>query len=476
MMQSIFKYFTVEEDKETALRIIWFVDSFPAKEFSGLDKFIYFYLEYCARLGIVAKRNYLNAFLRTDGKRLILENNIKLDNMAAYDYTDPAALEESYRVITSTTIQFYENAIAQDITENEFKVVMDTWMKNQKLKLLKLSMTNNFPRASQGEDVDEVTADLMSDLEAIQNNYNEQKLEELDFLGNKASANKVGSGEMIFISKTHFPAIDGDVGGIFKSMILTFTGLTGSGKSRFIFRCFGYVAAVFFKVSVRIDSLELTKSQVENILIAMHIATLFKVKIPDSLMNKDALDETQLRYYHAAKEDLFNNKEGKYGSIYISDKVLYIEDFRSKVMRFLRLHKDIQIWIIDYAGLIRSNPKGFKRYSIKAEIIEEAYATAREISTNTGLAWVFINQYNREGALKAKAGKSIDQGDIEGGQTVHKYTDYNIYSTQTEEQKSTSLQLMTADKVRGAKGFNKVPVKSDLSISKFDQMAKVITS
>ena len=35
---------------------------------------------------------------------------------------------------------------------------------------------------------------------------------------------------------------------------------------------------------------------------------------------------------------------------------------------------------------------------------------------------------------------------------------------------------MTADKVRGAKGFNKVPVKSDLSISKFDQMAKVITS
>lgn len=143
MMQSIFKYFTVEEDKETALRIIWFVDSFPAKEFSGLDKFIYFYLEYCARLGIVAKRNYLNAFLRTDGKRLILENNIKLDNMAAYDYTDPAALEEAYRVITSTTIQFYENAIAQDITENEFKVVMDTWMKNQKLKLLKLSMTNN---------------------------------------------------------------------------------------------------------------------------------------------------------------------------------------------------------------------------------------------------------------------------------------------------------------------------------------------
>ena len=283
-----------------------------------MDKFIYFYLEYCARLGIVAKRNYLNAFLRTDGKRLILENNIKLDNMAAYDYTDPAALEEAYRVITSTTIQFYENAIAQDITENEFKVVMDTWMKNQKLKLLKLSMTNNFPRASQGEDVDEVTADLMSDLEAIQNNYNEQKLEELDFLGNKASANKVGSGEMIFISKTHFPAIDGDVGGIFKSMILTFTGLTGSGKSRFIFRCFGYVAAVFFKVSVRIDSLELTKSQVENILIAMHIATLFKVKIPDSLMNKDALDETQLRYYHAAKEDLFNNKEGKYGSIYIS--------------------------------------------------------------------------------------------------------------------------------------------------------------
>ena len=174
---------------------------------------------------------------------------------------------------------------------------MDTWMKNQKLKLLKLSMTNNFPRASQGEDVDEVTADLMSDLEAIQNNYNEQKLEELDFLGNKASANKVGSGEMIFISKTHFPAIDGDVGGIFKSMILTFTGLTGSGKSRFIFRCFGYVAAVFFKVSVRIDSLELTKSQVENILIA-------KMCIRDRLQR----EKLQIGESAAESVDLIKNR------------------------------------------------------------------------------------------------------------------------------------------------------------------------
>lgn len=475
-MQSIFKYFTMEGDEETRLRIVWFVESFQAKDFAGLDKLIYFYLEYCARLGIIAKRNYLNAFLRTDCKRLILENNIKLDNMAAYDYTDPAALEEAYRVITSTTVQFYENCVQQNIDETEFKVAMDTWMNTQKAKLLKLSLTTNFPRASQGEDVDIVASDLVSDLEALLMNYDKSKLEELDFLRNKVSTDNQGSGEMIFIAKTHFPAIDGDVGGIFKKMIITFTGLAGSGKSRFIYRCFAYVAAVFFKISVRIDSLELTKSQVENILIAMHIATLFKVKIPDSLMNKNGLDETQLRYYHAAKQDLFNNREGKYGTIYINDKVVYIEEFRSKVIRFLRLHPDIQIWIMDYAGLIRSNPKGYRKYSIKAEIIEEAYSTARAISTDTGLAWVFINQYNKDGAQKAKSGKAIDQGDIEGGQTVHKYTDYNIYSTQTEEQKSTSLLLMTADKVRGAKGFNKVPVKSDLSISKFDQQAKIIAS
>lgn len=474
-MQSIFKYFTIEGDEETPLRIIWFVESFPAKEFSGLDKLIYFYLEYCARLGIIAKRNYLNAFLKTDCKRVILENNIKLDNMAAYDYTDPSALEEAYRVVTTSAIQFYESAVQQDIDETEFKVAMNTWMKGQQTRLLKLSMANNFPRATQGEDVEIIASDVVSELEALLINYSDSKLEELDFLRNKASRS-AGSGSMRFIAKTHFPAIDGDVGGIFERMIITFTGLAGSGKSRFIYRCFAYVAAVFFKVGVRIDSLELTRSQVENMLIAMHVATLFKVKIPDSLMNKDALDETQLRYYNAAREDLFNNKENKYGAIYINDKVCYIEEFRSNVIRYLRLHKDIKIWIIDYAGLIRSNPKGFSRYSIKAEIIEEAYATARTISTDTGLAWVFINQYNQAGAQKAKAGKPIDQGDIEGGQTVHKYTDYNIYTTQTEEQKSTSLLLMTADKVRGAKGFNKVPVKSDLSISKFDQQQKIIAS
>ena len=77
MMQSIFKYFTVEEDKETALRIIWFVDSFPAKEFSGLDKFIYFYLEYCARLGIVAMLSNLMLFSRINLLPSVLKNALR---------------------------------------------------------------------------------------------------------------------------------------------------------------------------------------------------------------------------------------------------------------------------------------------------------------------------------------------------------------------------------------------------------------
>lgn len=476
-MNIIFKYFTLQDDPDTKARIVWFAGSFAARDFRGIEKIAYLYIEFCARLGIIAKREYLNAFLRTDCKRLVLENNIKLDNMNQYDYTDPAALEEATRVISAAMIQFYDSAVQQDVDAMEFKVAMNTWMQSQTSSLLRQAMTTNFPRVTQGESVYDVVADLEADLHNIKTTYSEEKLDELDFLANKYSSSKK-SGGMEFISQTHIPCIDGDVGGIFKQMIVTFTGLAGSGKSRFIYRCYAYVAAVFFHIDVRIDSLELDAKQVENILIAIHISALYQIKIPDSLMNKNDLDETQLTYYYGAKEDLFNNKENKYGHIYINDKPMYIEQFRPEAMRFLRLHKDTKIWIIDYAGLMRSNPQGYgaKRYSSKYEIIEDLYADARWISTVTGVAWVIINQFNKTGADKAKAGKIIDQGDIEGGQTVHKYTDYNMYTTQTEEQKVVQSFLMTADKVRGAKGFSKVPFKNDLAISKFEQQKKVTTT
>lgn len=476
-MQSIFKYFTLDDDDETMLRTVWFTDSFDLKEFSGIDKVMYLYLEYCARLSVVAKRKYLDVFLRTDGKRLILKNNIKLSNMGAYDYLDPSALDEAFRIIASSSIQFYESAILLDIADSSFKVAMDTWMNNQKLKILKETMANNFPRASQGNDIDEVAMDITSSLDRMAVIYAKEKLDELDFLNNKLGKEDDNSGSMIFVAKTHIAAIDNDLGGVFKSLIYTFVGLTGSGKSRFIYRAFVYVAAVFYGVSVRVDSFELGIRQVENILIAMHITTLFggKIKIPDKIMNNNTLSEEQRRYYYAAKEDLFNNKENKYGKIYISNKSMYIEEFRGKVLGFLRLHKDIQIWVIDGPGLVRSNNTTFKRYGIKAEIIEDVYSIGREISMDTGLTWVMVNQYNKTGGEKAKAGKEIDQGDIQGGQSTHQYTDYNMYTTQTSAQKQVGMFEMTVDKVRGANGFYKVPFKTDLAISAFRQQAKEVT-
>ena len=183
-MNIIFRYFTLQDDLNTKARIVWFAESFAARDFSGIEKVAYLYIEFCAKLNIIAKREYLNAFLRTDCKRLILENNIKLDNMNQYDYTDPAALEEATRVISAAMIQFYDSAVQQDVDTLEFKVAMNTWMQNQKSKLLRQTMTVNFPRSTQVESVDDVVADLLTDLDNIITNYSADKLYKLDFLTN----------------------------------------------------------------------------------------------------------------------------------------------------------------------------------------------------------------------------------------------------------------------------------------------------
>ena len=183
-MNIIFKYFTLQDDLNTKARIVWFAESFAARDFSGIEKVAYLYLEFCAKRDIVAKRGSLNEFLRTDCKRLVLENNIKLDNMNQYDYTDPAALEEATRVISAAMIQFYDSAVQTDIDTVEFNVAMNTWMQNQKSKLLRQTITVNFLRVTQGESVDDVAADLLTDLRNIITNYSEKKLNELDVLTN----------------------------------------------------------------------------------------------------------------------------------------------------------------------------------------------------------------------------------------------------------------------------------------------------
>lgn len=471
-MKTIMVYFTLENEM-TLTYIVWFVESFSSRDFDGLEKLIYLFLEYCSRLGIIAKRKYLEAFLRTDGKSAIYEHNIKLDNMGQFNYADVSGLEQAYRVISSAILTYYDEVVKQDMTDRLFKVDIDTWMNNQKKNLLQKSITDNFPRLQEGDKPDDIMDDMTLSIERIQIAYDPKKLDSLEFLRG-TDGKETSSGKSRFICKTGIPAIDGGGGGIYEEDIMTLTGLTGSGKTRLAMRI-AYNAAVLGGQSARVETLELSRTQIENMLVAMHIITLFRgeVKIPDSAMTKGELSEAQLKYYYAAKEDLFNNP--KYGKFYIYDDKFEVDLFYKKAKTWLRLHKDVKLWFIDYAGNVKLSPL-YGRYLDKAGQIEILYETIRDLGKLTGAAYFVLNQYNREGAEKAKAGKKIDQGDIQGGQTVHKWTTFNIYTTQTPEQLAANRLNMSCDKARFAKYFSNVPFEIDLSISRFTQLKKEVTN
>lgn len=475
-MPTIFIWFTLEAEL-TLTYIVWFVESFSIRDFNGLEKLLYLFLEYCSRLGIVAKRKYLEAFLKTDGKSSIFEHNIKLDNMTQYNYSDASGLEEAYRVISSAIFTYYDKVIAQDMTDRLFNVDMDTWMNNQKKALLQKTMTDNFPRIIEGDKADDIMSDIQLDLDRVQLTYDKKKLDSLEFL-HGSTGEYSGAGKSKLLCKTGVPVIDGSSGdsggGIYEGDIITMTGLTGSGKTRFAMRV-AYNAAVMSAISVRIDSLELTRSQIENMLVAMHIVTLFRgeVKIPDSAMTRGELSPEQMKYYYAAKEDLFNNP--KYGKFFIFDDKLEVDLFYKKAKTWLRLNKDVKVWFIDYAGNVKVSPL-YGRYMDKAGMIETLYETVSDINKLTGSAFFILNQYNREGAEKARAGKKIDQGDIQGGQTVHKWTTFNIYTTQTPEQLAANRMNMSCDKARFVKYFSQIPFEIDLAISRFTQLKKEVVN
>lgn len=475
-MTTIFIWFTLEHEL-TLTYIVWFVESFSVKDFSGLERLLYLFLEYCSRLGIIAKRKYLEAFLKTDGKSSIFEHNIKLDNMMQYNYSDASGLEEAYRVISSAMFTYYDNIMTQDMSDRLFKVDIDTWMNNQKKNLLQKTMTDNFPRIVEGDKSDDIMADLQLDLERIQISYDIKKLDSLEFLHGSTGEDR-GAGKSKLLCKTGIPVIDGSSGnsggGIYEGDIVTMTGLTGSGKTRFAMRI-AYYAAVMCSISVRVDSLELTIAQIENMLVAMHIVTLFRgeVKIPDSAMTRGELSPEQLKYYHAAKEDLFNNP--KYGKFFIFHDKLEVDLFYKKAKTWLRLNKNVRLWFIDYAGNVKVSPL-YGRYMDKAGMIEMLYESVSDINSLTGSAFFVLNQYNKEGAEKARAGKKIDQGDIQGGQTVHKWTTFNIYTTQTPEQLAANRLNMSCDKARFAKYFSNIPFEIDLAISRFTQLKKEVVN
>lgn len=472
-MEKIFKYFTLDQPITTAY-ITWFTKNFPETEFTGIDKVLYLYLKYCADLGIVAKRKYLLVFLSTDLKKLVRKYNIRVDSLTAnFNYDEIAAFEQAVQVISSATIDAYDAWCSTPVNEEDnFKVLLSEFMSvNMKERISNVFM-EQFTKMNSGEDTIDIAEGTQIAMNTIREIYDTSKLSKLDFLtGKKDSSGRDASKKARLISKTGIPAIDEDYGGVFSKALITFAGQTGGGKTRFMCAVFIYPALVQYKVGVRMDELELEDYEIENILLSIHIAKLYKVKIPDRDINRDDLTDEQRKIVESARIDLFES--GKYGRFVLSTDDMIVETMYDEAMNYFKLNRDIQIWAIDYIGRIRSKPSN--RYEIKslAEVINSSLLFAKDVARHADIAVVCANQYNEEGNKSAFAGKPITVGMIQGGQAVQRHSDYDIAMTFTADQKVANLRMISTTKERAAVGYQFVPLQVDLAISRWTQINQI---
>lgn len=463
-MDKIFKWFTLS-DANTLPYIVWFVKEFPNTVFEKEYRILYEFLVYCSRLGITAQRSYLESFLATECKHLIKEDNIKIDFDQPYDYSQPAQLEEANSIIIASVLATFDLLVQQDLTGKEFKVDVYDFIKTQnKSSLINLLGKNYSDISSNSKDISDVTDVIASGCGELSRIFDPKKIEKLDFmLGLKGSG--TNSKEMTHLFNFGIPMLDESTGGGFTTQMFTFSGPSGSGKSRFAMIQCAYNAAVRYRRGVLINELELSEFEVESMLVSHHIANLHRIKIPDSEIIKGRIDETQRMYVEEARMDLFES--GKYGRIIIQTDDLVVGEIEKDLVNFFKVNQDIKVWVVDYLGIVSG---GYAyRNKDNYQVIRDALIAIKNVVKKTDRFAFVVSQFNAEGVAASLAGKPIEQGMVEGGQIIQRHTDYDFAMHMTAEQKQANVRMLSTIKERAAVGFSNLMLATDLSCSLFEQ-------
>lgn len=465
-MRRVLKWLTYEGGRDNApIYVQWFNNMFSPNDFKGLDSMFACFIKYCANLNIVPSKSILEAYLRIDGMSDIKKYNVKVQDIQGYDYSELSQLMEATSTLNQLTISEYDAYMQEDLSSRDFKVDMYDFMSTIKSDSISVALMDTMTHMQDGSNVTELSNILRTKLLNIDKTYDTDKIKDVDFLSEDSAEEK-----MEFICDVGIPCIDADVGGSYTRMITTINAQPAGGKTRFAMVHWVYRTLTVAKKDVVVYELEMTKTQLKNILIAYHITQIYggMIKIPDSLMNRaDGLSEEQKQIYESAKIDLFES--GKYGNLIIKEECV-IETFRDECVALLTANRNVKLLVIDYMGLIESNPtEKFGKRLEMYQIITDAYITIRKIVRTMNVGAVCINQYNESGIDAAYAGKPIKAGYIQGGHIVHRHTDYNLDLTYTEEQKLAGVRGLAQSKSRGAAGFRGVLLQTDLAVSIFRQ-------
>ena len=448
----------------------WFVDTIPENEFEADEYLFHKYLQYSVELGVPIQFKYLQVWINSELRAIMHKDQVRVMGCETLRYEDPLSFEAAFRTTSEVLSDDYKVLETEDSDITEFKVAMSEFMQEKMKARLISTLTATMEMFTNTDNVFDAVDYNVSNSLAIQDIYDVSNLEDLRSYeeGYDSEIDNVSTVDKV--SDCGLEAIDRDSRGIYRKQLFGVEAQPGTGKTRFVIGTYVYNALVKYKKNVAFYTLEQDKGEIDSMLIARHVYTMFGIFISDIMIYRNEVPAEHQSKVNAARIDLFQS--GKYGKFYKKEVDFYVETFIQKISTDDKLHGPFDLVCIDYMGLIESKPVAYQRQLDDAGIIKKAYRAFKRYVRKTGKAGIAIGQFNREGIKAGEKDQAITPEMAQGGLAVYRNTDYNIAISMTETMRLQRKRRFSQPKVRSSEGFPSFICDTMLGSCLFKQVAQ----
>lgn len=440
-------------------RLQWIVTEFSPSDFKGIDAILMDFLRVCNYCSIPVNDTSLEMYITTELKQFLIQNKFQYDTTDYIDYSNPLAVDNALTPIGALLNAKYEDY--KDAPKGQsFK--QDAFLRLKDIRKDKLiNIVEEIYTKSDSEWDDSYLDKVSNTTFNIKNNFSNNKLDSFNIISGEPESDEDDK-KMTHLFDTGLAYIDSSAGGIYSSCLYTLTGISKGGKTRLAVKHFAY-QAMLAGFDVKFFELEMSKSQIKNMIYSCHINALSggKTKISDFNIGRGYAED----FVTMAKTDL---NSGDYGHIYIAEE-LNIEDIENE-FALIAQNPKCKLVVIDLMGKITTNLKDFK-YKDVAGIVSTAYPIIKRMARKYDLSVLAINQLNNEGVEAILNGKKFRQGFTEGGQSTQRNTDYDLVLGMTYEQEVADIRTLENYVSRiGKKANGLAKLKVDLGYIRFQEI------
>lgn len=450
-MHAVFRHFCAREEDDNLLNkkrlayAAWLVDAIPNEDFEPEEQLFNKFVQFCSKLDVPIKRKYLDTWLSTELRRTLRQTNIQVTGCEGLHYDDAIAFETAVRTSTAVMQDTFDDLVAMPSDLEDFRVEISEYFNEQRSERLRVALTQAFDALQETSDASLAGDIAQGRFASINSVYSDEVLEDLFY-----EAGSTGLTDII--SRSGIPIIDKDSMCLARKQLFSIDAQPGTGKTRLAIGGYAYETLTHYKKNVGYFSLEQSVEELDAMLIARHIFTMFGKQIDSKLIHRNQVPDNLKAEVEAAKYDLFES--GKYGKWYRVTTDMTVETFIDKIKNADRLHGPFDLIIIDHAGLISSQPLDRRsRVLEKYECIGESYKLFKRYVRRANKAGIFLLQFNDAGITAGEKDLPITPNMAEGGTQAYKHTDYNIAISMTETMKAQQKRRVRLPKVRDSAGF-----------------------